>query len=122
MAGEIRIARRRVGTALVISVFGEIDLRTAPDVQAAVQEGIDDAETDLCVVDLTKVGFLGSHGLAALMEAREHAQHRREPLRIVVDANRPVIRPLQVTGLDHVLALFHTVDEALSAAPKPMDL
>lgn len=31
----------------------------------------------------------------------------------MVDANRPVIRPIQVTGLDTELALYHTVDEAL---------
>jgi anti-sigma B factor antagonist len=40
-----------------------------------------------------------------------------EPLWIVVGANRPVIRPIQITGLDHVLALFHTVEEALTAKP-----
>ena len=45
------------------------------------------------------------------------AQQWREPLRIVVDHTRPVIRPIQVTGLDDVLALFDTVEDALRAPP-----
>jgi anti-sigma B factor antagonist len=113
----LRLTRRHVGTALIITAAGEIDLRTAPDLQATVHNGLDDPATAVCVLDLTDVTFLGSHGLAALLEATEHAQHRREPLRIVVDATQPVIRPIQVTGLDHRLALYHTVDQALAAGP-----
>jgi hypothetical protein len=35
--------------------------------------------------------------------------------RIVVDANRTAIRPIQPTGLDQVLTLYHTIEEALIA-------
>lgn len=66
----------RVGTVLVININGEIDLRTAPGVQAAVRAGLKDTGTGLCVVDLTGVRFLGSHGLAALAEASEYARAR----------------------------------------------
>jgi hypothetical protein len=38
---------------------------------------------------------------------------REIDLLIVVDHTRPVIRPIQVTGLDEVLALFDTIEEAL---------
>jgi anti-sigma B factor antagonist len=31
----------------------------------------------------------------------------------VVDHARPVIRPIQITGLDEVLALFNSVEDAL---------
>jgi anti-sigma B factor antagonist len=31
----------------------------------------------------------------------------------VVDHTRPVIRPIELTGLDDVLSLFDTVDDAL---------
>jgi len=82
-------------------------------VLAAVDTGFDQASDGPLVIDLTDVSFLGSAGLAALVSARRQAQRRREPLRIVVDHNRPVIRPLEITGLDEVLALYHTVDEAL---------
>jgi anti-anti-sigma regulatory factor len=63
-----------------------------------------------CILDLTAVTFLGSAGLTALVEATRHSA---APLRIVVDSNRPVIRPIEVTGLDDVLRLYHSVDEAV---------
>ncbi len=68
---------------------------------------------------LTDVDFLNSAGLTALLDATWHADARPEPLRIVVDANRPVIRPIEVTGLDDVLALYHSVEEALNARQRP---
>lgn len=115
----LSIDERRVAGTLVVSVAGEIDMATAPTLRAAVQAAIRESAGEACVLDLTAVTFLGSSGLSALVEAAQLSEARREPLRIVVDANRPVIRPIMVTGLDDVLALYHTVDEAL--APQDTD-
>jgi len=67
------------------------------------------------VIDLTQVTFMDSRGLQALVDVTQATQQRREPLRIVVNHTRPVIRPIQVTGPDEVLALFDTIEEALRA-------
>ncbi|MFL6145712.1 MAG: STAS domain-containing protein [Labedaea sp.] len=112
--GEMAVTRGWIGDALIVTVHGEIDLITAPDLCSAVITALHDAGTKPCILDLTEVGFLGSAGLSALVKTASTAEHREQPLGIVVDSNRPVIRPLQVTGLDEVLALFHTVDEALA--------
>lgn len=105
---------REVPGALILTVTGEIDVLTTPRLQVAVSKCLERAD-ELLVVDLTGVSFLGSHGLAALVgAAQESAQGRNKaPLRLVVDSNRPVVRPLEVTGLDDVLALYHSVDDAL---------
>ncbi|MCO1574562.1 STAS domain-containing protein [Crossiella sp. SN42] len=100
---------------VVISVVGDVDTDTAPALQAAAASAIDDTTGEDCVLDLTEVSFLNSAGLTALVEATAHAEARREPLRIVVDSNRPVIRPIELTGLDELLRLYHTVEEALAA-------
>jgi len=34
----------------------------------------------------------------------------------VVDHSRPVIRPIELAGLDDLLALFHTVVQAMHAS------
>jgi anti-sigma B factor antagonist len=103
--------------ALIVKVAGEIDVLTIDRFRAAVGTGFDQLpDGGILVVDLTDVTFLGSPGLQALVDATRTASQRREPLRIVVDATRPVIRPIMLTGLDDVLALFHTVEEALQAA------
>jgi anti-sigma B factor antagonist len=103
--------------ALVVTVAGEIDVLTVPRLRAAVAAGFDQLhEGEVLVIDLTDVTFLGSPGLAALVDVTQAARQRREPLRIVVDHTRPVIRPIELTGLDDLLALFTTVEDALQPA------
>lgn len=104
--------------ALVVTVSGEIDVLTVDRLRAAVAAGFDQLpDRAALVIDLTDVTFLGSAGLQALVEATRAARRRREPLSIVVDHARPVIRPIELAGLDDVLALFHTLDQALHRAP-----
>lgn len=105
--------------ALVVTVAGEIDIHTVDRFRAGVADGLERVADELpdgivLVIDLTDVTFLGSHGLTALVEASRAARRRREPLRVVVDHTRPVIRPIQLAGLDDLLALHHTVDQALA--------
>ena len=102
------------GEAVVVRASGEVDLHTAPELETAVAGALDRAGRHPCVIDLTNVTFLSSPGLNALVRAAQRAEREPGPLRIVVDANRPVIRPIELTGLDSILALYHTVDEALS--------
>lgn len=102
----------RVHGCLVLSVVGEVDAFTAPLLRAAVSAGID--ENGLVVVDLTKVSFLGSAGLAMLVDAVRDAKQHDTSLRIVVGYTRSVVRPLEVTGLDTVLPVFVSVQEAVA--------
>ena len=112
-----RVVRAK-GEALVVTVAGEIDLFTVDRFRAAVAAGFDELrDGEVLVIDLTEVTFLSSQGLQALVDVTQAAQRRREPLRIVVDHTRTVTRPIVVTGLDGVLALFNTVDDALQARP-----
>ena len=103
--------------SLVLRVAGELDVLTIDRFRAAVGAGLDQLpDGGILVIDLAGVTFLGSPGLQVLVNATRAASRRREPLRIVVDANRSVIRPIRLTGLDGVLALFHSVEEALQLA------
>lgn len=103
------------GEVAVMAVTGEVDRATAHQLVEAVRTGLDCTRGGFCVLDLTAVQFLGGHGLSALLKAARAAENRRQPLRIAVDHNRPVIRPLEITGLEEFLALYHSVEEALQA-------
>jgi anti-sigma B factor antagonist len=116
---ELQVTHRVVDGVPVVVATGEIDVDTASLLADAVKTSVDQAAGKPCILDLTDVDFLNSAGLTALLEVARHAEARREPLRIVVDANRPVIRPIEVTGLDDVLALYHSVEEALNARQRP---
>lgn len=110
----VNIGIRRVGAAFVVAVAGELDMLTTPRLRTAVDEALTRADGAAVVIDLTEVSFLGSPGLSALVEAVSKATKRGGPLRIVVDNARPVIRPIELAGLDELLALYETVEEALA--------
>ncbi|MEV6429702.1 anti-sigma factor antagonist [Nocardia sp. NPDC051463] len=112
---RLEIAHRMAGEVAVVAVRGEVDHATADQLIQAVRTGLDHTRGGFCVLDLTAVQFLGGHGLSALLQATRAAENRRQPLRIAVDHNRPVIRPIEITGLEELLALYHSVEEALQA-------
>ncbi|MFI2229566.1 anti-sigma factor antagonist [Nocardia testacea] len=112
---RLEIAHRMAGEVAVVAVSGKVDHATAHQLLQAVRTALDHTRGGFCVLDLTTVQFLGGHGLSALLKAARAAEDRRHPLRIAVDHNQPVIRPLEVTGLEEFLALYHSVEEALQA-------
>ncbi|WP_327149187.1 anti-sigma factor antagonist [Nocardia sp. NBC_01329] len=111
----LQVEHRMAGEVAVVVVNGKVDHATAHQLMQAVRTGLDHTRGGFCVLDLTAVRFLGGYGLSALLKAARTAENRRQPLRIAVDHNRPVVRPLEITGLEEFLALYHSVDEALQA-------
>jgi anti-sigma B factor antagonist len=67
------------------------------------------------VLDLSGVDFLSSSGMGLLVALHDEGRSMRIPLRVVVDETRSVIRPIRTMGLDEVLSLFGSLDEALTA-------
>ena len=84
-----------------VAVSGEVDCSTAPRLTACVEAVLASGPAEL-VVDLTGVSFLDSAGLHALVSAHTAAGRLGVPMRVLV-ATRAVLRPIQVTGLEHVL-------------------
>jgi anti-sigma B factor antagonist len=102
---------------LVITVCGEVDMFTAPLLQARLHEQIRRSGPDL-IVDLTAVGFLAAAGLTVLATAHNAAIAAGVAFRVVA-STRPVLRPLQVTELAGVLACYPDLDRALAASLAP---
>jgi anti-sigma B factor antagonist len=96
----------------VVSVRGEIDLFTAPEFKALIHDAIE-AGRERVVVDLTGATFIDSSSLGVLIAA-----HRRLKLRdgrLVVACDVPaVLSTFKITGLDTVLDLAGTREEALA--------
>jgi anti-sigma B factor antagonist len=115
-AEDLHLVEYTIGRAVVVKATGEIDVDSAPQLRTAITAALATADGGPCITDLTSVTFLGSAGLSALLQAANEADTQHQTLRIVVDGNRPVVRPLEITGLDHVLRLYHSVDEALHSS------
>jgi anti-sigma B factor antagonist len=111
---SLAVESSRVGHAVVVSLSGDVDMLTAPQLLPAVEHCITDGECSLLVVDLAEVTFLASSGLGALLDVREFAERHELPFRLVVDENRHVLRPFEITGITNVLTIYRTVDEAFN--------
>ncbi|MFC9437722.1 anti-sigma factor antagonist [Nocardia sp. NPDC057030] len=100
----------------VLRVSGEIDVLTAPHLDAAIEQALSaDGDEPRCgvVVDMSAVTFLASAGLAVLAAG---AQPRTGGQRMALVANRSAtLRPLQVTGLTDLLSVYDTATEATEA-------
>lgn len=100
---------------VVIEVGGEVDMLTSPQLRVAVLEHFEPvAGTELVVLALDNVTFLGTSGLAALIEVREHAHNAGVELRLACTARR-VLRPLSIAGLVPLFDIHDTLEAALAA-------
>jgi anti-sigma B factor antagonist len=99
-------------SAVVLTVTGEVDLLTARRLRESIQRALDGQPPTL-VVDLTNVPFFGSSGLGVLVEFRSAALERTA-IRVV--AADPALRPLQLTGLTSLFAVYPTLEDALGTS------
>ena len=100
----------------VVSIGGEIDLSTAPAFEAAIAGALDD-DPPVLVIELSGVRFMASAGLRILAATQKRLSKSAQ---VAVVANNPATsRPIQLTGLDQVISLYPTLDEALIAVAAP---
>ncbi|KAA8963887.1 STAS domain-containing protein [Mycobacterium sp.] len=104
------VARRNGAT--VVRVAGEIDLNTAAAFEAAIGDALAH-EPAVLVIELSQVQFMASVGLRIL--AATHDRVGESVQVAVVASSRAASRPIELTGLDKVFALYPTLDEALQA-------
>jgi anti-sigma B factor antagonist len=107
----VEIAQPRPDRAL-LTVRGELDTLTAPELDAALRE-LGAGSSGRLVVDLSGVTFLASSGLAVLIQAAQRAEDGGRRLHLVV-TSRAVLRPLEVTGSDQLFTLHRDLDGALA--------
>jgi anti-sigma B factor antagonist len=109
----LTISSRQVGIAIVVAVTGKVDLSTGPALRAALAEAVDRPGHGPVVVDLSAVTFLGSTGIAVLVDADWQARQRDRDLRLVIGpGNTAVIHPLAAAGIHGLLHTFDDVDSA----------
>ncbi|MEV4314310.1 STAS domain-containing protein [Actinocrispum sp. NPDC049592] len=97
--------------ATIVQVAGEIDLATSDEFAQAVAQALAGSSSKV-VVDLRDVTFMGSIGLSVLLSAHRDAEQAGRSLR-VADGGAIAHRAITISGLDQVLAVFGTVDDAV---------
>lgn len=95
----------------VLRVEGRLNLVTAPELRAAVQQAVEE-DTARVVVDLAGVTFIDSSGLGMVIAGLKHARQAGGELRIAA-AGEQVRMVLELTKLHRILRPYESVDEAL---------
>jgi anti-anti-sigma factor len=101
-----------VGTVKVVHVTGEVDMATEGQLRRTVTEAMA-GEPVALVLDFTDVTFFASAGLHVVVDVQHDATARGMDLRVVAD-KRSVLRPLQITGVDQLVTVVASLDQALA--------
>jgi anti-sigma B factor antagonist len=106
--------------ATVIALDGEIDLASAPRLQAYIAE-VRQRPADHLVIDMAKVSFMDSSGLRVLLDAYAFAQEHGGDLHLAALQGEPA-RVIEITRVSDRLRLHTTPEIALAAIASAPDL
>ena len=100
----------------VLPLEGEIDLHVSPNVTASLRMMIEKKPKQL-IVDLSRVTYIDSSGLAALIEGMQNTEEYGG--KFALAGLQETIRTIfEIARLDQVFQIFPDVDTALAAAPE----
>lgn len=117
MAESGAVAVEQVEGASVIELRGEHDLSTGPAIRAACDGAW--AHSSSIVFDLAEATFIDSTVVGVMVGARKHAAESGGSVAVVAPAGGPPARVLTLVGINDVLPLHETRDEALRTISAP---
>jgi anti-sigma B factor antagonist len=104
------------GRTAVVVGGGEIDLTNAERFRDAMLSALNAGAAGL-VVDLTATTFIDSAGVTALVRASRRAGAAEATMRLAATST-PVLRVLDLVGIDQLVEVHPTVDAALASLPE----
>ena len=110
----MKISQRQSGDVNVFELVGELDFQTSPDLRSKLQPVTEKASHKV-VINLKKVSYIDSSGLATFVEALQKA--KRSNGRLVLTELVPSVKSVfEIAKLDKVFLLATTEAEALQLA------
>ena len=109
----MRDAVREIRGNLVVELSGEIDLERAPEVRKLLLACVGQRRDVL--VDLSRVTYIDSSGIASLVEALQCAGKGGTHLGLVA-VSPQALRVFELARLDKVFAIHPDIDAALATA------
>jgi stage II sporulation protein AA (anti-sigma F factor antagonist) len=111
---EVKIGNLEQGVR-TISVRGELDLSTAPELEGPLNQALENDEGSM-LIDLSQCEFIDSTGIALIVRAWQHLDSSKNGRALVLcTENNQVRRVLEITGLELSIPVHGTRDEALAA-------
>jgi len=97
-----------------ISVRGELDLSTAPELDRPLEQAVESDDGSV-LIDLSQCEFIDSTGIALIVRAWQRLDGGNNGRTLVLcSQNEQVRRVLEITGLALSIPVHQTRDEALT--------
>ncbi len=93
--------------ATVVSLVGDIDLQTSPEARKILLRAVERGRR--VFVDLSKVTYTDSSGIASLVEAFQKARERDCGFALVA-VTEPVLKVLRLARLETVFTIVETIE------------
>ena len=111
MQSTVHIGEQVIDGTTVLTIAGELDVSAAPFLREKLNELIRVGGGDV-VIDLHRVSFVDSTGLAILLNALRRLTRARRHMAVVI-GNSAVRRAFEVTRLHWTFDVFDDVESAL---------
>lgn len=95
------INQERAGDALLIKLEGRLETTTAPELEAAIRDGLEGI-TEF-VLDLEKLEYLSSAGLRVILAAQKRMN--RQGTMVVRHVNETIMEVFEITGFVDILTI-----------------
>lgn len=113
--GPVEVTTRQESGFTVVAVSGEVDLYSSPRMREAILAGVS-RKNPRVVVDLQRVTYMDSSGIATLVEALQLT--RKHSGRLVIAGLSERVREIfELARLESVFELSPSVADALKTAP-----
>ncbi|MBN1121260.1 MAG: anti-sigma factor antagonist [Anaerolineae bacterium] len=99
------------GESTIITLVGDIDSSSAPDIQDALSKQIH--ENASILLDMTGVTFLSSFGLRHLLLLKREVVDAKGQI-VLVGLSDPVANVMEVTGFSSFFDIYETVEDGLA--------
>ncbi|MEU6819437.1 STAS domain-containing protein [Streptomyces atriruber] len=111
--GRLSVMCSAVDGVRIVALHGEIDHAVTDELSRALIP-VDGATPPRTVVDLSDVTFMDSSGINVFIAAHHRVNESRGWLRIAAP-QEPVLRVIQLIGLDAVIPCHATLEQARTA-------
>lgn len=109
----MKIVDQSINDICQVDLDGRFDANTAGEVEAFFQTRINEGLTRF-VLNLEKVPFVASAGLRVILVVAKQLRAKGGGDLHIAGLQESVLKVFEISGLNNVLKLFGTVDEAVS--------
>jgi anti-anti-sigma factor len=99
---DLRVEQPPGGSSATLDLAGELDISTADRLKQAVGELLNDGAVDALIVDLRRLAFIDSSGLAAMVYTSRQCEQHQCRLS-VIRGSKSVHSVFELTGLHELL-------------------